>query len=145
MASFTRYEEIEAWKSAREMVGEIGRLIRASRQLERNYALRDQLLRAAVSVMSNVAEGFGRSTDRDFAHFLDIARGSAFETQSLLYVLQDLGFLSGEEFERLYGLADRTAVLITRLARYLRRTSPSSSGHISEPSDFDDLSDSSTY
>jgi len=70
--------------------------------------------------MSNIAEGFARKTDRDFAHFLDMARGSCSEVQSLLYVALDVGYLSQQQFEGLYESADATAALISRLTTYLR-------------------------
>jgi len=62
--------------------------------------------------MSNIAEGFARKTDKDFPHFLDVAKGSAIETQSLLYVALDVGYLEGDEFGRLYRIAEETASLI---------------------------------
>ena len=71
--------------------------------------------------MSNIAEGFSRNGDKDFAHFLDIAKGSALEIQSLLYVALDLGYVEKSGFERLYELTDRVASLIGGLILYLRK------------------------
>lgn len=62
--------------------------------MKRDFGLKDQLCRAAVSSMSNVAEGFTRKSDKDFAHFLDVAKGSTVEVQSLLYVALDIGYLA---------------------------------------------------
>jgi four helix bundle protein len=62
--------------------------------------------------MSNIAEGFSRNSDRDFAHFLDIARGSASEVQSQLYIALDVGHIEKAEFDRLYKLADETKLLL---------------------------------
>jgi four helix bundle protein len=73
--------------------------------------------------MSNIAEGFARNSDRDFAHFLDIARGSVMEVKSLLYVALDVGYLEKSEFERLYRTADETASLISGFTSYLRHHS----------------------
>jgi len=70
--------------------------------------------------MSNIAEGFARKTDRDFAHFLNVAKGSVIETQSLLYVVLGLGYLEAEEFRMQYGAAEETASLIGGLTSYLR-------------------------
>ncbi len=71
--------------------------------------------------MSNVAEGFARKTRRDFAHFLDVARRSAVEVQSLLYVAVDVGYLNTEQFKALYALADEVAALVGGFTSYLRR------------------------
>ena len=70
--------------------------------------------------MSNIAEGFARKSDRDFAHFLDFAKGSATEVQSLLYVALDVGYVSRNEFDRVYKLAAGAASLISGLTSYLR-------------------------
>lgn len=121
MASIKRVEDIQAWQAARRLVGEI---YRASGQgpLGKDFGLRDQIRRAAVSCMSNVAEGFSRKSDKDFAHFLDIARGSAIEVQSLLYVASDVGHIPGDEFNRLHTMAEETIKLIGGFTSYLRRS-----------------------
>jgi four helix bundle protein len=119
MAGFRRFEDIKGWQRARELVREIYQ-ISAATGLAKDRALCDQMRRAAVSAMSNIAEGFARKTDRDFAHFLDIARGSCGEVQSLLYVALDLGHISQQQFDALYESADATAALISRLSTYLR-------------------------
>ena len=77
-----------------------------------------------MSSMSNIAEGFARTSDRDFAHFLDIAKGSVIEVQSLLYVAWDVGYIDQSEFARLYTMADETVSLIGGFASYLRKRSP---------------------
>jgi four helix bundle protein len=78
--------------------------------------------------MSNIAEGFARKSDKEFARFLDMARGSAIEVQSLLYVALDVHYMDGHQFERLHRLADEAASLIGGLTSYLRgaRRSPES-------------------
>src|SRR5579863_3124026 len=119
MAGFKRFEEIKGWQRARELVREVYQTCGAS-PLARDGALRDQLCRAAVSVMSNIAEGFSRKTDRDFAHFLDMARGSCGEVQSLLYVALDTQQISQAQFDKLYESADATTSMISRLSQYLR-------------------------
>ncbi|PYV31753.1 MAG: four helix bundle protein [Acidobacteria bacterium] len=121
MATIKRFEDIQAWQKARELVGEVYKAC-AKGPLQRDFGLKDQLCRAAVSAMSNIAEGFARKTDRDFAHFLDVAKGSAVETQSLLYAALDIGHITTDEFRRLHGLAEETASLIGGFAAYLRKT-----------------------
>jgi four helix bundle protein len=120
MAAIRRFEDIEAWQKARELVREVYRMC-ADGRLSRDFGLRDQLCRAAVSSMSNVAEGFSRNSDKDFAHFLDIAKGSVLEVQSLLYVALDINYIGKEEFERLYELADKAASFMGGLIVYLRK------------------------
>jgi len=73
--------------------------------------------------MSNVAEGFGRKSDKDFARFLDMAKGSVVEVQSLLYVALDVRYIDEQGFQRLNQLADETASLIGGLTSYLRSDS----------------------
>jgi four helix bundle protein len=122
MATIRRFEDIEAWQKARELVREAYKVCGEGR-LNKDFGLRDQLCRAAVSAMSNVAEGFSRNSDKDFAYFLDIAKGSALEVQSLLYVALDVGYIAKEDFERLYRQADTVASLIGGLILYLRKRS----------------------
>ncbi len=120
MATIERFEDIQAWQKARELVREIYRTCAAGR-LSKDFGLKDQLCRAAVSSMSNIAEGFARKGDREFAHFLDISNGSAIEVQSLLYVALDVGYVEKTEFERLYKISDETASLIGGFTSYLRK------------------------
>ena len=120
MSTIKRFEDIQAWQQARELTREIYNACDRG-SLGRDFALRDQICRAAVSSMSNIAEGFSRNSDRDFAHFLDVAKGSALEVQSLLYVALDIGYIGKDEFERLFELTDKTASLIGGLIVYLRK------------------------
>jgi four helix bundle protein len=119
MPAITRFEDILAWQKARLLVREVYMTCDGTR-LGKDYPLRDQLCSAAISSMSNTAEGFSRRNDKEFARFLDIARGSAAEVQSLPYVALDVGYVLQPEFDRLYGLAAETASLITGLTTYLR-------------------------
>ena len=125
MATIKRFEDIQAWQKARELVREIYQ-VRAIGPLSKDFGLRDQLCRAAVSSMSNIAEGFSRMSEKDFAHFLDISRGSVLEVQSLLYVALDVGYIEKSQFERLYGLAEETTSLIGGFTSYLRNRLPTS-------------------
>ncbi|MGE4095836.1 MAG: four helix bundle protein [Candidatus Binatia bacterium] len=122
MATIERFEDVQAWQKARELVREVYKL-RSEGPLSRDFGLRDQLCRAAVSSMSNVAEGFARTSDQDFARFLDIARGSVMEVQSLLYVALDVGYIEKNDFERLYQLGHETSLVIGSFVSYLRRRS----------------------
>jgi four helix bundle protein len=123
MAGIRRFEEIMAWQKARELVHEIYRVCGIA-PFSKDFGLKDQICRAAVSSMTNVAEGFGRKSSKDFAHFLDVARGSTLEVQSLLYVARDLSYLQPAEFEKLYKIADETISLIAGFTSYLRNQPP---------------------
>ena len=119
MASIRRFEEILAWQKARTLVREVY-LICAVTRLAKDFGLKDQICRAAVSTMTNIAEGFGRKTDGDFAHFLDVARGSALEVESLLFVARDLEYIQQSDFERIYEMSEETVAMISGFTAYLR-------------------------
>lgn len=120
MARFDTLEEIKAWQSAREVTRDIFVLFRRP-GLRREFTLKDQMTRAALSVMNNIAEGFGRNRPRDFANFLTISRGSGIELQSMLHVMKDLNFLTDEEFATFFSRIDSMNRMINSLSGYLRR------------------------
>lgn len=120
MAKIERFEDIVAWQRARVLVKEVY-LVSNSGLFAKDFGLRDQIRRAAVSIMLNIAEGFARKTDREFAQFLVIAHGSTAEVQAALYVALDQGYLNETQFKDLYGLADETSKMITKLTNYLRK------------------------
>jgi four helix bundle protein len=115
------FEEIDAWKKARELTRSVYGAT-AKGTFARDHALSDQIRRACVSIMSNVAEGHGRGGTREFQQFLSMAIGSANEVSSQPYVALDQGYIGDTEFQHLTNLARETACLIGGLARYLRTT-----------------------
>ncbi len=119
MATFKKFEDIEAWKKARELTRKI---YGASKQgdFARDFGLRDQIRRAAVSIMSNLAEGYDRNGTRELSQFLAIAKGSAAEVQSQLYVAFDQTYIDRRQLDELKGLASETARMIGGLISYLR-------------------------
>jgi four helix bundle protein len=114
-----RFEEIESWQLARHLAKEIYESSNVG-PFRRDFMLRDQLRRAAVSIMANIAEGFGRKGKGDFARFLTIAQASALEVQSHLYIAFDLGYLAEVEFERFFEATKRIEKLIGGFIRHLR-------------------------
>ena len=90
------FKELKAWQKARKLVKEVY-VISRSFPAEERYGLTSQLRRAMVSVPTNIAEGCGRGTDKDLAHFLDISFSSAFEVESLMILAYDLEFISEEQ------------------------------------------------
>ena len=97
MATIERFEDIKAWQTARDLVSAIYR-VSGRGKFEKDFGLRDQIRRASVSVMANITEGFERCSDRKFHRFLYIAKGSAGEVRSHLFVALDLEYLTTDEF-----------------------------------------------
>lgn len=119
MSTIRRFEEIEAWQTARELTREIYSLSTRG-GFSKDFGLRDQMRRSAVSVMSNIAEGFESRTTALFVEFLGRAKGSAGELWAQLYVLKDAGSLQQEQFRCLYTLCERCSGQISGLASYLK-------------------------
>jgi len=121
-----RFEDIKAWQRARELTREVY-AVSAKGNFARDFGLRDQVRKAAGSVMHNIAEGFDAGSDSEFVRFLSYARRSATEVQSQLYIAIDQGYISQEQFDGIYDLAEQCKKLINGFIRYLRQ-SPHSSG-----------------
>lgn len=120
---FERFEEIEAWQEARKLATEVYKATSVG-EWARDFGLRDQVRRAAVSIASNIAEGFARDTDLEFGRFLVIARGSAAEAKTQMYIAQDLGYITPEAFRYYYATLDRICKMLTGLMQYLKKTKP---------------------
>jgi four helix bundle protein len=120
MATFKRFEEIQAWQKAREITKRIYSMSNKG-DFSKDFSLRDQMKRASVSIMANIAEGHGRRTGSEFANFLNIARGSAIELQSHLYVALDLEYINQTDFKETYEMLDEVSRMTVSLAQYLRK------------------------
>jgi len=123
MTAIKKIEDLEIWVVSRQLVQDIY-LATACEPAKRDFVYCDQVRRASISIMSNVAEGFGRFSDKEFARFLDIAKGSALEVQSLLHMGRDIGYLEASRSASLIETSDRLAAQITALCRYLRQSDP---------------------
>src|SRR5688572_3824922 len=121
MARIQRFEDLEAWKIPREVTREIY-LVSRQVPFARDFGLRDQICRSSVSIMSNVAEGFERDGDKEFVNFLSIAKGSAGETRSLLYVALDQNYISEDQFRPVYNRLVENGRVISGLTSYLRQS-----------------------
>lgn len=119
MAAINRFEEIEAWRDARKLVKQIYQACQNDR-LSRDFGLRDQMQRAAVSIMANIAEGHGRRGDQEFIQYLKVARGSCSETLSHAYVAKDLQMIPETEFEELQNQLNMIGKKLSGLINYLR-------------------------
>jgi four helix bundle protein len=114
-----KFEELECWQTAKTLVNSIYGVINDSLKLKRDYRLRDQLTSAAISVMSNIAEGFSRQSNKEFIHFLYISKSSAAEIQSLLYVILEQGYIDKEIFSKIFNQADSVSRMNSGLIKYL--------------------------
>ena len=119
MSKIERFEDIDAWKKARELTKIIYE-VTSQGKLASDFSLRDQIRRAAVSIMANIAEGFEREGNKEFRQFLATAKGSAGEVKALLYVALDAGLTSMEQFQRIRTLADETSRVLAGFLRYLK-------------------------
>ena len=122
MSSISNFEDIEGWAKARELTNKIYNVTERD-QMSRDFGLRDQLQRASISIMSNIAEGFERGGNQEFIQFLFQARASCAEVQSQLYVVKDRDYISEQEFKQIYGLAQEVSKLISGFISYLRDSS----------------------
>ena len=118
MATIEKFEDLEAWKISREITNEVYRLVKNER-FSRDFGLKDQICRSALSIMSNIAEGFERDGTREFINFLSIAKASAAEVRSQLYVALDQNYISESDFARISAATVRIGRVIAGLFRYL--------------------------
>jgi len=121
MSGIERFEDIKAWQKARDLAKQVYDMT-CQGNFATDHALKDQIRRASVSVMSNIAEGYARQTDKEFVQFLHIALGSVAEVQSQLYVARDMDYVSNGQFGQAYELTSETARLISGFIKYLRKT-----------------------
>ena len=119
MAMIERFEDIEVWQKAWELTRIVYEMTQDG-AFARDFGLRDQIRRAAVSIMSNIAKGFDRGGNREFIQFLFIAKASASEGQAQFYVALDVGYIKQEQFQLLYDLAGDTSRLLGGFIRYLK-------------------------
>lgn len=118
MATITRFEEIEAWMTARELTRLIYDLTEPGK-FTKDFGLKNQIQRARVSVMSNIAERFESRTQSQFPDYLGRAKASAAEVRCQLYVAIDLSYVSQEQFKKVFDLADKVSPQLARFMDYL--------------------------
>jgi len=111
-----RFEDVEAWKEARELVKHV---YESFKDLK-DYGFRDQIQRAAISIMSNIAEGFDRGSNKEFIQFLIIARSSVSEVKSLCYAAIDIGYLDTGVFDKISERCLKLTNLLNGFIRYLK-------------------------
>ena len=118
MATIKRFEEIRAWQTARALCKEIYALS-GQGTFGRDYGLRDQMRRAAVSVLSNIAEGFESATTPLFLNYLGRAKASAGELRAQLYVALDAGYITADQFTTLRDTTEKASGQLSRFIAYL--------------------------
>jgi len=116
----SKFEELIAWQKSRELVTAIYK-VTSGKEFSRDFGLRDQIQRAAVSIMSNIAEGFERAGRAEFHQFLVIAKGSCAEVRSQLYIALDIGYISKAEFDSVHEMAIETGRIIGGLRSSLKK------------------------
>ncbi len=121
MAKIERFEDLISWQKAREL-NRLVYKISANGTFAKDFGLRDQIRRASISIMSNIAEGFERGGDKEFAQFLSNAKGSCGEVRCQLYAALDEKYLSEIEFKQLSEQSLEVSRLISGFMTYLRRS-----------------------
>ncbi len=114
--SIAKFEEIQSWQEARGLVKEIYQKFFECR----DFGFRDQIQRAGISIMSNIAEGFERNSNKEFINFLFIARGSCAEVKSLLYSALDIGYIDENFFRCMFGRVNKIAGLLNGFISHLK-------------------------
>ena len=121
MATFLRFEDIDAWQKGRELSRQIYE-ISSSKPFSVDFALKDQIIRSSGAIMDNIAEGFDRGGSAEFIHFLTIAKGSAGEAKSQLYRALDQKYIEPTKFEELYNRCDDISKMLSGLISYLNKS-----------------------
>lgn len=114
-----KFEDLECWREARILVKSTYDAINKSEHLKRDFRLKEQMTSAAISVMSNIAEGFSRQSNEEFIQFLYISKASSSEVQSLCYAVLDLKHITKQQFQEIYNQADKVSKINSGLIKYL--------------------------
>ena len=121
MTKVSIFEDLRIWQEARSLVKCIYTEIARSDEASKDWGFRNQIQTASVSIMNNIAEGFERSSDKDFARFLDIAKASCGEVRSMLYLAEDLKYIEKERVVALRNEAVKISKGIASLSKHLRK------------------------
>jgi len=121
MSQIQKFEDVIAWQKARELTKQVYAHTKVG-QFARDFGLKDQIQRASVSTMANIAEGFDRGGDKEFIQFLSTSKGSCSEVKSHLYVALDQQYIAPEQFTVLYNNADEVSRLLSGFMTYLKQS-----------------------
>lgn len=117
-----KFEDMKVWQDSRSLVNQIYK-ITSNQNFKTDFGLRDQIQRASVSIMSNIAEGYERDSNKELIRFLMYSKGSAGEVRSLLYVAKDLEYLTEKEFSEYHNSAISIIKQISNFIKYLKERS----------------------
>ena len=117
----TRFENLDCWQNARDVANRVYRACNAN-EFKREYNLIGQIKGAAASIMANIAEGFSRRGNKEFIQFLFVAKSSAAELQSHLYIALDQEYINRQQFDELYEEIDKVQRQISNFIKYLNST-----------------------
>ena len=121
MAVVRRFEDLEVWIAAKDASVMIYK-ITENESLRKDFGLKDQIRRASISVISNIAEGFERNGNKECIQFLSIAKGSAGEVRAQLYIIKELNFINEEEFVLLYEKVTQVSKMLSGFINYLKQS-----------------------
>lgn len=116
------FEQIIAWQKARVLNKKVYQITLIA-DFNKDFGLRDQIRRASISITSNIAEGYGRGSDREFIYFLNVAQASSYEVRSQLYLALDVGYINQQQFEELYASCEETSRTIYGFIKHLKTKS----------------------
>jgi four helix bundle protein len=119
MSKIDRFEDLDCWKKSRELVNLIFDICE-NQMKNKDFSTQDQIKRAALSTMNNIAEGFGRYSNKEFIRFLEYSASSSMEIRSMLYILSDRKYIDENEFEKCYKLTNDLTNTTLGLIRYLK-------------------------
>mgnify|MGYP000120424588 CR=1 FL=1 len=120
MGKVTRFEELQCWIAARELTVEIYKLS-ATGLLSKDYATKNQIRRASLSIMNNIAEGFTRFSKKEFIRFLEIGQSSGGEVKSMIYLMDDLNYFDKNTISRLHRKVDKARNMTLGMLKYLKK------------------------
>ncbi len=116
---YKKFEDVPVWLKSKDFVNDIYRLVAKSQKLARDFSLVDQLKRASYSIMLNIAEGFERGSNKEFANFLNIAKGSAGEVRSILYILLENNYINDSDFKGLLNKIEEISFQLSGFRKFL--------------------------
>lgn len=120
MSSIKNYEELEVWKTSMDLVEEVYKLTNTD-SFSKDFGLKDQFRRSAVSVPSNIAEGYERDSPKQFLYFLNVAKTSCGELRTQIMIASRIGYLNPQEFDKMYKLCQSTENQLGGFRKYLQK------------------------
>lgn len=118
---YNRFEETPIWQEARKFVHDAYSLLNTNKKLNCDYSLSDQFKRASHSVLLNISEGFERGSNADFAHFIDIAKGSAAEVRAIIYIMLDNNYISAKQASEMQEKIENISAQLSNFKRFLAK------------------------